>query len=208
MRGLIITHGSIVNFDYYKNLNYDFCVCADGGIEYAKKLGLIPDVIVGDFDSCNREVLKFFEEKGVSIDRYPREKDFTDTQLAVKIALEKGCDDILIIGAIGNRLDHTITNIHILVYLLEKGIKGTIINENNRIFIINKNTVIHGHKGDLISFLPFGGPADGLKSDGLYYPLPEKMDIYEPCGVSNIFTGDKAAVSIKSGFLLVIIPKE
>lgn len=208
MKGLVITHGVINDIEFYKDIKYDICICADGGIEYAHKLNIRPDIIVGDFDSCDTELLNIYIDKGVKVEKYPAEKDFTDTQLAVNMAVEMGCDEIVIIGGIGHRMDHTIANIHILAELSRRNIRGRIIDEHNVIFIIKGEETIEGKPGDIISLIPFGGNARGLKSEGLYYQLPDFMDIYMPCGVSNVFTEDKAWIKVGEGMLLAIMARD
>lgn len=208
MKGLVITHGTICNIDFYRDMEYDVCVCADGGIEYAHKLNITPDLIIGDFDSCDRNLLDEFIKKGVKVQKFPVEKDFTDTQLAVDAAVDMGCDEITIIGGIGYRLDHTIANVHILADLVRRNIQGRIVDEHNEIFIIKGEKRVQGRPGCIISLIPFGGRAEGLKSKGLYYPLPDFMDIYKPCGVSNVFTEEEAWIVVEKGMLLAVMARE
>lgn len=208
MKGLVITHGSINDIDFYRDIEYDVCVCADGGIEYANKLNIRPDVIVGDFDSCDKGLLNKYIDEGVIVESYPAEKDFTDTQLAVEKAIKMGCDEVIIIGGIGQRMDHTIANIHILADLSRRNIRGRIVDEHNVIFIIAGEQTLEGKPGDIISLIPFGGNAVGLKSDGLYYQLPDFMDIYAPCGVSNVFIKEKVWIKVEKGMLLAILAKD
>ena len=110
---LIVTGGSI-NVAWAKewldNQTFDYCIAADSGLEYADKLGLKVDFLLGDYDSVDKDVLDRYKSN-TEFEIYPKEKDYTDTHLAIMTALKKGATDIYILGATGTRMDHTITNI-------------------------------------------------------------------------------------------------
>lgn len=143
MNALIITGGN-VNKEFLqvflKENKFEKIIAADKGLEILNKLNVKPDYIIGDFDSVNKEILEQY--KNIPITYLKPEKDFTDTHMALKLAIEKGAKDITISGASGTRLDHTIANIHILKEALEKGLEVQIIDENNKITLINKDTRI------------------------------------------------------------------
>ncbi|MBO5413382.1 MAG: thiamine diphosphokinase [Clostridia bacterium] len=143
MNTLIITGGN-VNKEFLQNYlqknKFEKIIAADKGLEILNKLNVKPAYIIGDFDSVNKAILEQY--KNVPITYLKPEKDFTDTHMALKLAIEEGAKKITIAGATGTRLDHTIANIHILKEALEKNVKVQIINENNRITLINKNTKI------------------------------------------------------------------
>ncbi|MGN1311230.1 MAG: thiamine diphosphokinase [Clostridia bacterium] len=143
MKSLIITGGNINKEflqDFLKENKFEKIIAADKGLEILNKLNVKPDFIIGDFDSVNKEILEKYIN--VPITYLKPEKDFTDTHMALKLAIEKGAKKITIIGAVGTRLDHTIANIHILKEAIEKDVKVQIIDENNKIELINKNTKI------------------------------------------------------------------
>ncbi|MGN1301141.1 MAG: thiamine diphosphokinase [Clostridia bacterium] len=143
MNALIITGGNVNKEflqDVLKENKFEKIIAADRGLEILNKLNVKPDYIIGDFDSVNKEILE--EYKNIPITYLKPEKDFTDTHMALKLAMEEGTKEITIAGATGTRLDHTIANIHVLKEALEKGVEVQIINENNRITLINKNTRI------------------------------------------------------------------
>jgi len=211
MKVLIITHGDIKDPDYYRDIvsDMEYVICVDGAIKYAYEMGIIPNVIVGDFDSVELEQLNFYNNYDTEILEFPCEKDETDTEIAVKEAIKKGATEITIIGAIGSRMDHTIANISLLYLMLTKGVKGRIINENNEIYLVRDSIKIMGRAGDIVSLLPFTLEVSGIYTTGLKYPLVDgtmKMGI--PYGVSNVMVANEAEIKIKNGLLLVIRSKD
>ncbi|GAE86853.1 thiamine diphosphokinase [Acetivibrio straminisolvens] len=116
MYALIVCNGSIIDYSYHKKFfeEADFIVCADGGALHLQRLGIKPDVLLGDFDSIEDKHLEYYKEQNVEIFKFPSEKDMTDTELAVDTVIDKGYKDIVIIGGTGTRLDHTLSNIFCL----------------------------------------------------------------------------------------------
>ena len=198
------------NDDFYINLfetnKPDYIICADGGARHLRRLGFIPDIIVGDLDSIGEKELKYYRENNVDIRKYPTEKDETDTQLAIRTAMGLPVNEIVLLGAIGSRMDHTLANLYLLQSIVEKNYKACIINERNTIYLIDKRIELEGEKGTLISLLPFSDQVTGITTKGLYYALnDDNMHKDNPYGVSNRFVEDSISISIDSGFLLVIL---
>ncbi|MFV9567391.1 thiamine diphosphokinase [Thermoanaerobacter mathranii] len=211
MRVLIISNGDIKDYDFYKNLTkeVDIVICADGGANHAYQMKLKPHLIVGDLDSIKEEVLEFYKNKGVKIEKYSPMKDETDTQLAMIKAIELGAKEIIFTGVFGERFDHSYANLSLLLYLLNRNIKGKIINEKNEIYLIDKFLEIEGKKGELLSLLPYSKDVKGICTKGLFYALSgQSMDLEMPYGISNVFIEDKATIKIEEGLLLVIKPRE
>jgi len=198
MRSVIIGNGNFDNvFDFFEN---DYVICADGGYNHAKKYGIIPDIIIGDMDSVTVDIT----DKNTVV--YPKEKDYTDGELAVRAAIDKGCDEIILLGMTGTRIDHTIANICLLKYIDEKGKKGCIADKDNIIYYISKELCLDGLKGKTVSLLPLGGDLTGVSNSGFYYPLcNENLYFGSTRGVSNIVTEDKANISVTSGEGIVVI---
>lgn len=197
MRAVVIGSGDIKNYEYIKSKLYDddFIICADGGYNHAKRMNIKPDVLLGDFDSA-----RDFEEISDRIE-YPVRKDFTDGEIAVNYAVEHGFDDVLMLGFTGDRLDHTITDI----LLLMKCKNGVLIDDNNEIRILRTSIEIEGKKGQTVSILPINGDAVGITTNGLEYPLDsETLYFGASRGVSNVMTEDKCEITIKSGMAIVI----
>lgn len=211
MKVLIISNGDIKDYNFYEKLlkDADMVICADGGANHAYRMKLKPHLIVGDLDSIKEEVLEFYEKEGVRIEKYPPMKDETDTQLAMLKAIELGATDVTFIGVIGERFDHSYANLSLLLYLLNRNIKGKIVNEMNEIYLINKFIEVEGKKGELLSLLPYSKEVKGIYTKGLFYGLSgQSMDLEMPYGISNVFTEDKATIEIEEGLLLVIKPRE
>src|SRR5699024_3494730 len=148
----------------------DCIICCDGGMHHAKALGITPDYIVGDFDSVRPEVLEEYRNMGISIRQFPTHKNETDMQLGMLLALELGATELVLIDGIGDRFDHTLANAHLLLYLLKKGVRGILVNEKNRVELIDKEVTLHGQAGDLVSTIPLSMLVEGVTLEGLEYP--------------------------------------
>ena len=204
---IIISNGTINDYSYYSKYldSCKFVICADGGATHARKFGIVPDILLGDFDSIPTHDLEFFRSLGVEILKFPTEKDMTDTELAVDLAIKRGYDELIFIGGLGTRLDHSLSNIFILKMMLYKGIKGVIVNENNEIALINSHIRLQKEDGIKVTLLPLSEKVDGVTTKGFYYKLDNAtLFMGSSWGVSNEFVEDTAEVSITSGYLLVI----
>lgn len=198
-KAVIISAGSIENYAYTQAFIEadDFVICADGGLVHAEKMGVVPNLAVGDFDSYAGPVTG-------EVRRFNPEKDYTDTHIAVTEALERGYREIILLGATGTRLDHTLSNIGLLEYIALKGGTGYVINETNKITVINKTTVIEPEEGWHLSLIPIGR-VKGVTLKGLKYPLHNyDLKFSESLAVSNEFTDGAAVIEIKEGSLIVV----
>lgn len=207
MRVLIIGNGNIANTRIIQNILKpdDVILCCDGGSKYLFEEGIIPHYIIGDLDSSIPQIIQFFETKGVIFKKFNRKKDETDMELCIDFAISLGASQIIILGGIGTRLDHTLTNINLLIKAENSNVKATIIDDNNEINIISSSIQINGKKGDLISLIPISTTVNGISTSGLEYPLTNAtMTIGKSLGVSNVLEDIKANISIKDGYLLVI----
>lgn len=210
MKCIIVSNGSISDYSFYKKIfeGADYVICADGGARHLINMKIIPDVIIGDLDSINQVDREFFLEEKVKFHKFPTNKDATDTELAVDFALSHSPSEVILLGAIGSRMDHSIANASLLKKILDAGVKGRIINENNEIFILNtmvNELAIKGNKGDFLSLIPMCDKVRGITLDGLKYPLRDaEISFGSSLGISNEFEGNEAKVEIKEGLLLVI----
>lgn len=206
MRVIILTNGEYGDYSFCKDIGaYEYVICADYGMHHATKLGIEPDIIVGDFDSISKEELLSFTNRGIKIIKFPPEKDMTDTEIAVQKAIELGANKIDIYGGIGSRLDHTLGNVQLLYGLLIKGIEARLLNPNNEVSITNSTICIDGEKGQLISLIPLFDNVEGVTTIGLAYSLDnDVLPIGRALGVSNFMLSSNAEVSVKKGTLLVI----
>lgn len=183
----------------------DYVICADGGGEFAYKYGIIPDYLIGDFDSISEEILNFFTKNSVHIIRHPKDKDYTDTELCVYKALELGCMEICIAGGVGSRIDHSLGNIGLLHLAGKKGARCYIISKNSTIHLCKDYIQLEGRIGDTISIIPLSGNAIGIKSSGLKFQLNNTdIEFGSPIGISNEMIENKCSIEIINGEILVI----
>ena len=177
----------------------DLVLAADGGLRHTQKEGIVPDVILGDFDSLG------YEPAGANV--FPVEKDDTDAMLAVRRGLEMGYREFLLYGSLdGPRLDHTIANFQTLQYLCDRGAFGYLVG-NTAIVTVLKNGSLSFPAGleGTVSVFCSGGAAEGVDIEGLHYPLKNgTLTPGFPLGVSNHFTGKVAKISVRSGSLLIL----
>lgn len=176
-----------------------FVIAADGGLRHTEKLGLTPDAVLGDFDSLG------FCPEGANV--FPVEKDDTDAMLAVRLGLERGCEEFLLYGSLdGPRLDHTVANFQTLQFLADHGAAGYLIGNTTMVTVVKngKITFLAGLSGT-ISVFCMGPDAVGVTEKGLFYGLENgTLSSGFPLGVSNHFTGEAAEISVKNGSLLVL----
>ncbi len=204
MKCLVIGSGEIKDYKWLTNsINiYEYIICSDGGLIHCDKINRVPNLIVGDFDSVPTILMEKYKNKNVEIKSFPPEKDYTDMELALDYGIDKGYEEIHIIGGIGSRFDHTFGNLHLLIKLLKKNIIGKLINENNIVMVINKDTVIKKLK-KYISIIPI---TDNLvvSTKGLKYPLDNsKMLFGETRGISNEFFENSCEVIVLSGLACI-----
>lgn len=212
MKALIFGGASIEEYAFCEKYinNFDIAICCDGGMHHARALNITPNYILGDFDSVNDEDFLFFKNKNIPIYEFPTKKDYTDMQLGINLAAEKGADELIIFGGIGSRFDHTLANAHLLLGLLKKGIKARLVNENNVVELISQNTIIKGDIGDLVSLIPLSMIVEKVTLKGFMYPLNNydlKIDD-EIIGVSNVLTSENAEIQLEKGYLFVIFSKD
>jgi thiamine pyrophosphokinase len=183
----------------------DVLIAADGGARHITQLGLTPSVIIGDMDSLSADELDVFNKLGVHILRYPAHKDETDLELALDHALKASYSPIILVAALGGRLDQTLGN---LALLADPACLAADVRLNDGIteaFFITSQATLHGQPGEIVSLLPWGAPVEGVTTDGLSYPLhSETLLPYRTRGISNEMLSDTAIVSVKHGTLLCV----
>ncbi len=180
-------------------------ICADGGARHAYRMGVVPDLIIGDMDSLDGEFQGHFVRKGCRIMRYPRSKEETDTQLALEMAFMTAPDEIRVFGAIGARLDHTLANLSLLVLAAERGIPVRFFDEWCEVFAVKGKAVVEGESGQTVSLFPFGSDVTGITLEGFEYSLSDAaMTVGRPYGISNRLISDRGVISVESGHLLAI----
>lgn len=208
---LILTGGYIdLSFakQFIENYKFDYIICADHGLVAANSLNITPNAIVGDFDSTDANILEQYKKnEDIYIRSFKPEKDYTDTEIAVDMAIDVDSTEVVIIGATGSRIDHMLANIGLLIKFLQKDISAYIIDKNNKLYLINKETVLVKEKtyGDYVSLIPVTEAVMGVTLKGFKYPLNNhKLVKEESLGISNEIIDDEARISMTCGTLLVI----
>jgi len=182
-------------------------VAADGGADAALALGLRVDVAIGDFDSIAPETLVAFEAAGTRLERHPAAKDATDLELALDEAVRLGARRILTLGSDGGRLDHLLGTLVLLAADRYAGVELDALLGEAHVHVIRSERTLAGEPGETISLFALGGPAAGIATAGLRYPLDgETLPPGTSRGVSNEFAAAEARIALESGVLLAIRP--
>jgi thiamine pyrophosphokinase len=182
-------------------------ITADSGLDHALALGLDVAVAVGDFDSASPEAVKAAEVAGVRIDRHPAAKDATDLELALDVAIAMAPDRVLVLASRGGRLDHEVSSLLLLASDRYADVQVDAAVGDSYVHVVRVERTLAGEPGELVSLLAVGGPADGVRTGGLAYPLHgETLEPGSTRGVSNVFAESTARVSVERGALLAIRP--
>jgi len=206
-RIIIFANGDLPDLNKARSLIRadDFILCADGGTHHALALGLMPNLVIGDMDSLGKNIWQELENSGVSIELFPRDKNETDLELALNRAIELGPKEIIVIGALGGRLDQTLGNISLLSDVRLATFNVRFDDGVEEIFFCRSQVKVHGGSGDIVSLIPWQGVVTNIKTRNLKWALnnetlyPEKTR-----GISNEMTSDTASISIGSGLLLIV----
>lgn len=218
MRIIIIANGTLpAQRDIQRWLHAgDLLLCADGGARAALALDLSPQHVIGDFDSISESELADLQRRGATLHRHPTHKDETDLELALLMAMslfntQNREKEIVVLGAMGGRIDHELANMLLLAMPALKGARVVLAHGNEQLFLIDARdgtttAHLHGNAGDLVSLLPFNGDAHGITTAGLEYPLKNESLFVGPArGVSNVMLADEASVSLSAGMLLCVV---
>jgi len=208
MRAIIIANGQIHDGDFLRSLvaPTDLVICADGGVSNALALGLQPQVVIGDLDSFDSDLQAQLEGKGCQVLVYPARKDETDLELALYYAIDIGVDEILILGALGGRIDQTLANVLLLALPELRSVRVKILDGRQEVFLIRDEALVEGQVGDTLSLLPLTEEVTGIYAEGLEYSLENGTLYLGPTrGVSNTLAAPQARVRIGQGLLLAVI---
>ena len=214
-RAVIFVNGHIPDLEPVRHLIRpgDTLLAADGGTRHALALGLTPSIIIGDLDSLTEDDRRWTVEKGAQLIEYPRDKNETDFELALNFAIEAGHREIIVIGALGDRLDQTLGNLTLLTdprlsaldVRLDDGVEEIFFTRSSCRASSRASRGIEGHPGEIVSLIPWGGEVTGVATDGLRWPLRgETLHPYQTRGISNELLGEIASVAIQSGLLLIV----
>jgi thiamine pyrophosphokinase len=187
----------------------DKIIAADCGANAALAMGILPEIVVGDFDSLEEATLRKLQEKKIPMVRLPEEKDEVDTQLAISYAIKQGATEITLVGGIeGNRVEHTLANVS-LTYNPKLPIY--IVNGPSKIWVAlgPQEVEMRGEKNDLLSLIPLSQIVANIITKGLYYPLlDEPLYFGVSRGISNVFAEETASVAFKEGLLAFVHTKK
>ncbi|MFP3153645.1 thiamine diphosphokinase [Lachnospiraceae bacterium ZAX-1] len=221
MQAIVITGGSIddkFTLDFIDKTPYDILIAVDKGLLFFEGKQLNPHYIIGDFDSVPKKILdKYRKNPHVEIQEYQPQKDETDTELAVMLALLKGCKNIFLLGATGTRLDHVMGNIELLGLGFKHQAECVILDPYNKIRLIKERMIIKADEqfGDYVSLIPYTQTVTGLTLEGFLYPLKDYTmnsfymeDRNTISAVSNVIVAQEGIISFKEGILLVIEAKD
>ena len=208
MRAIIVANGQVQQDERYNHLVRpdDLIIAVDGGAMVAQQLGLVPQVVVGDMDSLSRQLVSQLEASGCQLVDHPARKDETDTELAVRYALQQGAREILLLGATGDRLDHTLANVFLLDMAWQAGVRAKIVSGDTEVWLLRGGgeLEVDGEPGDIVTLLPVGQDAVGVRTMGLEWALHGDTLRFGPArGVSNVMTAAQAQVALREGVLLV-----
>ncbi|MEA3428165.1 MAG: thiamine diphosphokinase [Thermodesulfobacteriota bacterium] len=185
----------------------DLLIAADGGARYYQAIGITPAVVIGDFDSLDSDELNKLQSSGVEIIRYPARKDQTDLELALRLAVDRGADEIVVFGALGARWDMSISNILLLTLPEFSGVKLNFIEEKQEIALLRggEKFTLNGEKGDIVSLTAFDQKVKGIILSGLEYPLKDGMlRLGSTRGISNVLVENTATVCLEKGLLFCV----
>ncbi len=209
MRGIIIANGDLNQPDLVRASlqSDDLLIAADGGGRHFLSLDLVPAVIIGDCDSLSTAALEALTEAGAELIRHPTAKDQTDLELALDYALDQGCREILVYGALGTRWDQSLANLLLIAVERLSGIPVRLIDGPQSAQVIRRGETLYlaGEPGDTISLIPLAGDAGGILTTGLQYPLAgETLPFGTTRGVSNLLQDHSAQITLSQGLLICI----
>lgn len=206
-RIIIFANGELPDLDKTRLLLQadDYIICANGGTRHALVLEVQPDLIIGDMDSLEKGQLETLQKAGVSIELYPRDKNETDLELALNRAIELEPTQIIIIAALGGRLDQMLANLTLLTDPRLSKFDIRLDDGVEEIFICRDQAQVHGKSADLVSLIPWQGAVSNIQTKNLKWPL-HRETLYpdKTRGISNEMTDNMASISIGSGLLLIV----
>lgn len=208
LKALIISNGDLKDIDilkYYNNV--DVVICADGGARHLYNRNLKPDIIIGDLDSLDGRILESYKNLAVKFEKHPTRKNMTDTELSINYAINIGAREIVLLGATGNRLDHSIANVLILYRLAYENVNMTIIDSHNEIFVVKNILKLRKKEGYFISIIPLVDSKVTLK--GFEYNTNSlEFKLGSTLGISNRIIDEEGLIQVDSGICLVIRSRE
>ncbi|MGD8997867.1 MAG: thiamine diphosphokinase [Anaerolineae bacterium] len=208
MRAIIFANGRLTDVQGTRNLLRadDLIIAVDGGTRHAWEVGVDPERVIGDLDSLTPAERERVRSGGAQIISFPARKDETDLELALLRAASEGAESIVVLAALGGRLDQTIANLLLLALPELDGIDIRVVEGPQVAFLIRDEALIEGQPGDTVSLIPLGGDAGGISTEGLEWGLDGDTLHFGPArGVSNVLTVERASVRVRQGLLLCVV---
>jgi len=205
-RIIIFTNGELPDINRAREILHsdDYVICADGGTYHVLALGITPDLIIGDMDSTEKKLLKQFQDVDVEIELYPRDKNETDLELAIGKAIELNPNEIIIVAALGGRMDQTLANMALLTDSRLAAFDVRLDDGVEEIFLCRDQAQVQGRSGDIVSLVPWGNPVHGVQTENLRWQLNrETLFPDKTRGISNEMLSETALVKIESGLLMI-----
>ena len=183
-----------------------YIIAADSGCECLYEYNIIPDLIVGDFDSSNKKILEEMKKKVKEIIEFPPEKDYTDTEIAIIEGIKRGAKKIYLFAATGSRVDHMLGNLGLILTYKKKGIEIEVLDDNNRIYLAQNKMILYGEYGENIGFHAFSDVVKNFKVKGAKYNIYNGYDMHllDPRAICNEFLDTPIEISFDEGELLII----
>lgn len=214
MRKALIVTGGKLDLAFARSFlnehHFDKVIAVDAGLAAVDALGLVPDYVVGDFDTADAELIAAYKKlPHIVWEVHKPEKDETDTELARSCAVALGCGEIVFLGATGGRLDHLLGNLHALYDCMQRGIMASIVDTQNKVYLLDEGKTFYRDRqwGTYVSFLPYTQEVHGITLRGFAYPLTQK-DIRrgEEVGlcISNEVVADRAELQFEDGVLICV----
>lgn len=204
---LVICGGGRVHGALLPGLEAALVIAADGGVAEAHRLGLHVDVLVGDLDSATPADVAAVEAAGGMVERHPQDKDATDLELAVEHAMRAGARRVVVAGGASGRFDMVLANALVLASPRWRDVELDAVFGGARLTVVRTRRDLAGPPGTTVSLLAIGGPARGVRTEGLRWPLiGETLEPGSTRGISNEFVDEAASVSIESGVLVAVQP--
>ena len=210
-RCVIISGGSVDDafaLEQMQMIQPEIIIGVDSGLKFLYRNQIMPTHIVGDFDSVDSDVIAFYKnETQVPIREFNPVKDASDTEIALKLAIELGAEEVWILGGTGTRLDHVMANIQMLKSALDAGVKAYILDKNNRISLLENEIVLEKENayGPYFSVFPLGGSISDFNIKGAKYPLSHHtLQPYDSLCVSNQFLEENVEISFPEGTIILM----
>ena len=211
MKVIVAAGGTLLDPGAFKPMvsRADRVVCADGGARHLAAMGIVPHVVMGDLDSIEPSHQRDLETAGVLFIRHPVDKDYTDTELAARWAVDNGATHITFLGTTGTRMDHTLANIFLMEKIAALGVTCTMVDDHNEMHLVQDQITLNAQPGTYVSILPVSRKVCGITLTGLAFPLLDATLFRgDSTGISNRFTASTATITLTSGLLLVTQSKD